>query len=237
MNSAESHSVLVVDDDEDVGEVIAAILSDEGYTVSTLSDVSDDSFRTAIGQLEPDLILLDGAGRSEYGEGWLEAARVHLRHRPIPIIMLTGHALDAREAEAGGTARAQAAAFAAILLKPFSLDTLIRVVSETVSDEPFNHSETGERRRTEALTGRLRAIGATEIRPSNRREWATFLLPPDEMIYQLYWWQSQGQYLLGAYSAGGIFERLGTFWELDDALAACEARKHATGTQDPSLVL
>ena len=90
MTDAQRHSVLVVDDDEDVGEVIAAILSDEGYAVHILSDVSDESFRTAIGQLEPDLILLDGAGRSEYGEGWLEAARVHLRQRPIPVVMLTG---------------------------------------------------------------------------------------------------------------------------------------------------
>jgi len=224
MSSPEGHSVLVVDDDEDVGEVIAAILSDEGYAVHVLSDVSDESFRTAIGQLEPDLILLDGAGHAEYGQGWLEAARVHLRQRPIPVVMLTGHSHDAREAEAGGTERAQAAAFAAILLKPFGLDQLLNVVATTVSDEPFNHSETGEQRRTESLTGRLESIGATDIRPSARREWATFLLPPDERVYQLYWWQEQAQYLLGAYLTDGIFERLGTFWELDDALAACQAR-------------
>ena len=216
--------MLVVDDDEDVGEVIAAILSDEGYAVHILADVSDESFRTAIGQLEPDLILLDGAGQSEYGEGWLEAARVHLRQRPIPVVMLTGHSHDAREAEAADTERARAAAFSAILLKPFGLDQLLSVVATTVSDEPFNHSESSERRRTDALTSRLVGIGATDVRPSARREWATFLLPPDERVYQLYWWQKHAQYLLGAYSADGIFERLGTFWELDDALAACEAR-------------
>ena len=226
MTDAQRHSVLVVDDDEDVGEVIAAILSDEGYAVHILSDVSDESFRTAIGQLEPDLILLDGAGRSEYGEGWLEAARVHLRQRPIPVVMLTGHSHDAREAEAAGTERARAAAFSAILLKPFGLDQLLNVVATTVSDEPFNHSESGERRRTDALTSRLAGIGAMDVRPSARREWATFRLPPDERIYQLYWWQEHAQYLLGAYSVDGIFERLGTFWELDDALAACEARRH-----------
>ncbi len=75
------------------------------------------------------------------------------------------------------------------------------------------------------LSGRLESIGATEIRPSARREWATFRLPADERVYQLYWWQEQAQYLLGAYSTDGIFERLGAFWELDDALAACQARK------------
>lgn len=227
MRGSKSPSVLVVDDDEDVGEVIAAMLVDEGYTVDTLSDVSDESFRLAIAQREPDLILLDGAGRSEYGEGWLEAARVHLRQRPIPVIMLTAHSRDASEARAGGTPRAQAAAFADVLLKPFTLDTLIDAVSKAVGHEPFNHSETGERRRTESLTERLRAIGATDIRPSTRREWATFRLPPDERVYQLYWWQSEGQYLLGAYDDDGVFQRLGTHWELNDALAACDARRRA----------
>lgn len=226
MSDAQGQSVLVVDDDEDVGEVIAAILGDEGYAVHVLSDVSDESFRTAIGQLEPDLILLDGAGRSEYGEGWLEAARVHLRNRPIPVVMLTGHAHDAREAEVGGTERAEAAAFAAILLKPFGLDKLVNVVATTISETPFNHSETGEHARTDSLTNRLEEIGATDIRPSARREWATFRLPPDERVYQLYWWQKQAQYLLGAYATDGIFERVGTFWELDDALAECKERTH-----------
>lgn len=228
MTSAEHHSVLVVDDDEDVGEVIAAILVDEGYTVHTLTDVSDESFRTAIGQLEPDLILLDGAGRHEYGEGWLEAARVHRRQRPIPVIMLTGHSLDASEAAAGATKRAQTAAFAAVLLKPFALDSLVDTVARTVSREPFNHSPAGELRRTDSLIARLKAIGASDIQPSTRREWATFVLPPDERVYQLYWWQKQAQYLLGVYSDDGIFERLGTFWELDDALATAGARKGGT---------
>lgn len=229
MNGAGSLSVLVVDDDEDVGEVIAAILSDEGYSVHTLTDVSDESFRTAIGQLEPDLILLDGAGREEYGEGWVEAARVQLRPRPIPVIMLTGHAMDATEAEAGGTERAQSAAFAAVLLKPFGLDTLIDTVAMTVSSEPFNHSPSSELRRTEVLTGSLEEIGATDIRPSTRREWATFRLPPDERMYQMYWWQQQAKYLLGVYSDDGVFERLGAFWELDDALAAADARRRRDG--------
>lgn len=224
MSGATSPTVLVVDDDEDIGEVIAAMLLDEGYRVETISDVSPDSFRTALGQLEPDLILLDGAGRSEYGEGWVQAARVHHRQRPIPIIMLTAHSKDAHEAEEGDTERAQAAAFADVLLKPFELDTLIASVARAVSHEPFNHSAAGEQRRTESLIGKLGAIGATDIRPSPRREWATFRLPPDDAVYQLYWWQGKGQYLLGAYSPDGIFERLGTFWELDDALAACEAR-------------
>ena len=234
MSGAKRPSILVVDDDEDVGDVVAAILSDEGYSVTALSDLSGESFRIALGRLEPDLILLDGAGRHEYGEGWLQAARVHLRERPVPVIMLTAHAQDAREAREGGTPRAISAAFAAVLLKPFSLDTLIDAVSKAVSHEPFSRSDTAERHRTEALVARLVAIGATDIRPSARREWATFRLSPaDRRVHQLYWWQREGQYLLGAYSEHGVFERLGTFWELDDALAACGERLKASDPHEP----
>lgn len=226
MSGAKRPSILVVDDDEDVGDVVAAILSDEGYSVTTISDLSGEAFRVTLGKLEPDLILLDGAGRHEYGEGWLQAARVHLRDRPVPVIMLTAHAQDAREARSGETPRAQSAAFAAVLLKPFKLDTLIEVVAQSVSHTPFNRSDSAEHRRTDSLVAALRAIGATGILPSARRQWATFRLPPDDRTYQLYWWQQQGQYLLGAYRGDGVFDKLGTFWELDEALAACQARVH-----------
>ncbi|MEP7082556.1 MAG: response regulator [Chloroflexota bacterium] len=231
MSGDKRPSILVVDDDEDVGDVVAAILSDEGYSVSTISDLSGEAFRTALGKLEPDLILLDGAGRHEYGEGWLQAARVHLRDRPVPVIMLTAHAQDAREARAGVSPRAESAAFAAVLLKPFSLDTLVETVSKSVSHSPFNRSDAAEQRRTDSLVTELRAIGATGILPSARRQWATFRLPPDDRIYQLYWWQRQGQYLLGAYSRDGIFDKLGTFWELGDALAACQTRVRGPAPQ------
>ncbi|MGZ8481315.1 MAG: response regulator [Candidatus Limnocylindria bacterium] len=234
MSGAKRPTILVVDDDEDVGDVVAAILGDEGYSVTTLSDMSGDAFRITLGKLEPDLILLDGAGRHEYGEGWLQAARVHLRERPVPVIMLTAHALDAREAMEGGTPRAISAAFAAVLLKPFSLDTLIDAVSKAVSHEPFSRSDTAEQHRTEALVAKLGAIGATDIRPSARREWATFRLSPaDRRVHQLYWWQKEGQYLLGAYSEHGVFEPLGTFWELDDALAACGDRLKPSDPHEP----
>ena len=225
MSGVDSPMVLVVDDDADVGDFIAAVLLDEGYRVETISDVSPESFRTALGQIEPDLILLDGAGRHEYGDGWVQAARVHDRLRPIPIIMLTGHSKDAHEAEEGGSTRAQAAAFSDILLKPFALDTLLEAVSKAVSHEPFNRSTTGEQLRTTTLIEKLRAIGAADIQPSSRREWATFRLSPDDLVYQLNWWQRKAQYLLGVYSSDGVFERLGSFWELTDALAACEQRK------------
>ena len=56
-------SILCVDDDRDVVEVVQAILEDEGYAVSCLYDLTDDALLRTIGRLEPDAVLLDGLRR------------------------------------------------------------------------------------------------------------------------------------------------------------------------------
>jgi DNA-binding NtrC family response regulator len=50
--------ILVIDDDRDMGEVVTAVLGDEGYQVTVLEHISDETVRAAIGSLEPDCILL-----------------------------------------------------------------------------------------------------------------------------------------------------------------------------------
>ena len=45
-------SILCVDDDRDVVEVVQAILEDEGYAVSSLYDLTDDALLRTIGRLE-----------------------------------------------------------------------------------------------------------------------------------------------------------------------------------------
>jgi CheY-like chemotaxis protein len=105
-------SVLCVDDDRDVVEVVAAILEDEGYAVSSLYDLSDDALLRTIGRLEPDAILLDGLAREAYGESWDLAASIGNRPRPVPVVMFTAHRRDVVEAEEGASERANQAAFA-----------------------------------------------------------------------------------------------------------------------------
>ena len=93
--------VLVIDDDRDITELLHAVLTDEGYAVSTLTEIASDPIRAAVGQLEPDCILLDGQSPMGYGQSWAEAAWLHARARPIPVIMFTARQDAAREAEAG----------------------------------------------------------------------------------------------------------------------------------------
>lgn len=213
--------ILVIDDDHDVGEVVTAILSDEGYEVTTLDHISDEAVRAAIGRIEPDCILLDGAEATEYAEAWVTAADVRHRQRPIPTVMFTAHTIDAAEAVEATSERAAEAGFSAVLRKPFHLDELVATVERAVAQAvPFNHSEGAEHARTEELVARLTAAGARDVRPSARREWANFRnAAGDEM--QLYWWQAAGAYLVARYSADGArLELVGHYFGLDAAIGA-----------------
>lgn len=214
--------VLVVDNDENIAELVAAILDDEGYAVTTLTQTDHDAIAEAVGRLEPDCILLDGAGSGpEFGGSWAEAAYYSNRARPVPTIMFTAHADAVHEARELGSKRAQAADFAAVVAKPFGLDELLAAVEKaTGQSDRFDRSEGGERARTAELVTELEATGATDIRASNRREWATFVSPEDQRIYQLYWWQSLGRYVLGRYDDDARLELVGRYFERRAAIEA-----------------
>lgn len=215
------HRVLLVDDDADIADVVLAILTDEGYAVEVLEDTSHPSILAAVGKQEPDCILLDGAKGHEYGSSWAEAAYLGARERSIPTIMFSAHAGDVREAKAEETERARAADFAAILAKPFSLDELLEAVATACGTaEPFIHSAAGDRERTVQLVRRLRELGATDIRTSDRREWATFRRTADGAICQLYWWQRMGVYVAGRYEEDATLSSVGQFFELEAAIMA-----------------
>ena len=228
MNTDAPYRVLLIDDDADVANVVLAILTDEGYAVSILVDTSHESILAAVGKQEPDCVLLDGSGATEYGSSWADAAYLAARERAIPTIMFSAHVLEAREAREGTSDRARAADFAAVLEKPFSLDDQLAAVATACGrSEVFNRSAEGDRERTLALTRRLRELGASDIRTSDRREWATFRPEDSEVIRQLYWWQRMGVYLVGSYGSEGGLTPIGQFFELEAAIAAALANHPA----------
>lgn len=215
------YRVLLVDDDADVADVVVAILTDEDYLVDVLADTSHESVLVAVGQQEPDCILLDGAGGPEYGSSWGEAAYLGARERPIPTIMFSAHGRDVKEAQQEESDRARAADFAAVVAKPFSLDDLLDAVATACGrSEQFKQTPAGDRERTLSLARRLRELGARDIRTSDRREWATFRRRDDESICQLYWWQKMGLYVAGCYQDDAVLTPIGQFFELDAAIAA-----------------
>lgn len=214
-----TRKVLVIDNDRDVTDLVYAILTDEGFAVSTLHDQSIDAIRTAINLGEPDCVLLDGQSISEYGQSWDEAAWLSSRDRRVPTIMFTAHADDLKEAAAGDSPRSRAAAFAGILPKPFDIDELIDKVTSAVGDSgPFDTSAAAEQDRTVALLARLQAAGGRDVHVSTRREWANFV-SPHEKFTQLYWWQRDGVYYVVHHAeVGGVLRTLGRFYDLDTAI-------------------
>ena len=209
--------VLCVDDDRDIAEVVEAILVDEGYDVSCLYTLDDDALRRTVGRLEPDCVLLDGLPGPEYGS-WESAAWLEHRARRVPVVMFTAHQPDSREAQQAQTDRARRAGFAAVLLKPFDVDDLIGAVATAVGrSKLFGRGATAEKERTTALVTALQARGATDIRPSEARESASFR-DTDSHLWQINWWQSRGVYQLGRYDENGIMAMAGQFSELAAAI-------------------
>jgi DNA-binding response OmpR family regulator len=52
--------VLVVEYDPVIGDLVYAVLTDEGYDVEMLGATVPDAIRVAVGRFEPDCVLLDG---------------------------------------------------------------------------------------------------------------------------------------------------------------------------------
>ncbi|HSJ00174.1 MAG TPA: response regulator [Patescibacteria group bacterium] len=125
--------VLCVDDDREIGETVQAILTDEGYDVTCLFENNDRELRRAIGALQPDCVLLDSSSRTDYGPSWAAAGWIHHLARSVPVVMFSAHLADSQEAVANLTERAQEAGFAAVILKPFSIDQLVAAVSVAVA--------------------------------------------------------------------------------------------------------
>ncbi len=214
------HRVLVVDRDEDLTDIVVAILTDDGYAVATLAAIDHAAIAAAVGREEPDCLLLDSEMRTAFGSSWAEAAYLAARERSVPTIMFTTETGDVEEAREGTSDRAEAAEFAAVLQKPFDLDELLDAVAVACKRSvAFDRSPNGERNRSLALVRELRAAGATDIRVSNRREWATFCNGEAGDLYQLYWWQSAGAYIVGRYDERARLKHVGRFFERDADIA------------------
>jgi DNA-binding response OmpR family regulator len=218
MGTPKTPSVLCVDDDRDIAEVVEAALSDDGYAISCLYTLEDEAVLRAVGRLEPDCVLLDGTSGPEYGDSWVAAAEIASRHRPVPVIMFTAHQAAVDEAEARETDRAVAANFAGILPKPFHLDDLLTAVAAAVGrSAPFDRGATAEAARTRALVKALKSRGAREVVPSKLREWALFRNAAGSLM-QLYWWQARGVYQVGRYTDEGTLSMLGQLVDRDAAI-------------------
>jgi two-component system nitrogen regulation response regulator NtrX len=81
--------ILVIDDETDIRELVAGILSDEGHETRTAGDA--DAALTAISERLPNLVFLDVWLQGSRLDGLELLDEVKRRHPDLPVVMISGH--------------------------------------------------------------------------------------------------------------------------------------------------
>ncbi len=119
--------ILVVDDESDIRELIAAILGDEGYATRTAKD--SDTTLAALAERRPSLLVLDIWLQGSRLDGIELLEEVKRRDPTLPVIIISGHG---NIETAVGAIKRGAYDF---IEKPFQADQLLLVVARATETE------------------------------------------------------------------------------------------------------
>ncbi|MFN3522914.1 MAG: sigma-54-dependent transcriptional regulator [Phenylobacterium sp.] len=133
--------ILVVDDEADIRELVAGILSDEGYAVRTAAD--SEQALAAIRARKPSLLILDIWMQGGGMDGLELLDLVKQLDADLPVIMISGHG----NIETAVSAIKRGAY--EFLEKPFKSDRLLLVVERAL--EAANLRRENRRLRTQAI--------------------------------------------------------------------------------------
>ena len=119
-----SKKILVVDDERDIVDILAAFLKHEGYNVISAFDGEEGAYK-AISE-KPDLVIMDVMMPKVDGFGGVKIIKAQKETASIPIIMLTAkdQQLDKDKALALG--------INAYLVKLFDLEDLRNTVKQLI---------------------------------------------------------------------------------------------------------
>ena len=81
--------ILIIDDETDIRELVAGILSDEGHETRTAHDA--DSALAAIADRVPRLIFLDIWMQGSRLDGLALLDQIKIMHPGVPVVMISGH--------------------------------------------------------------------------------------------------------------------------------------------------
>src|SRR5688572_8431920 len=149
--------VLVVDDEADIRELVAGILTDEGYDVRTAND--SESGLAAVRARKPALLILDIWMQGGGMDGLELLDMVKALDADLPVIMISGHG---NIETAVSSIKRGAYEF---LEKPFKSDRLLLVVERAL--EATNLRRENRRLRAQAITpdGLMgRSVAAQQLR-------------------------------------------------------------------------
>jgi two-component system, NtrC family, nitrogen regulation response regulator NtrX len=84
-----ANDILIVDDEEDIRELVAGILSDEGHAARTARNA--DEALAAIATRRPHLVFLDIWLQGSRLDGLQVLEAIQKLHRALPVVMISGH--------------------------------------------------------------------------------------------------------------------------------------------------
>jgi CheY-like chemotaxis protein len=121
--SRQRDRILVVDDDQDARELIAAVLMQAGYAI----EVASDGFEALrkLGQTHPDLILTDFQMPGMHGVELIQ--QIRRSNSEIPVILATG--METRDL----CTSAEGYGAIACLVKPINLEELLWTIDSTLA--------------------------------------------------------------------------------------------------------
>jgi hypothetical protein len=123
-----SGTVLLVEDEPDVRELLATTLTHAGYSVVAASDGREAIAAFESGRDEIDIIVTDVVMPQTGGPALVRAARAH--RRGLKVLFISGYAADNAASEVGEDADTR------FLQKPFSRDQLLRRIAQLLSVKP-----------------------------------------------------------------------------------------------------
>jgi len=147
--------VLIVDDEEDIRELVAGVLDDEGYETRTAANA--DAALDALAARRPSLVLLDVWLQGSRLDGLEVLEEIKKRDPSIPVLMISGHGnIDTAVA----AIRKGATDF---IEKPFEADRLLHLVARATETERLRRENQALKARVgqdEELTGTSSAINS-----------------------------------------------------------------------------
>src|SRR4029078_11199721 len=116
--------ILIVDDEEDIRDLIAGLLHDEGYSTRVAGD--SESALAAIRARRPQLVVLDIWLQGSKMDGLEVLDTIKREHSDLPVVMISGH----------GTVETAVASIKKgaydVVEKPFKADRLLHVVERAL---------------------------------------------------------------------------------------------------------
>lgn len=154
--------ILIVDDERDIRELVAGVLSDEGYDCRTAGD--SQSALDAIDQRRPSLVLLDVWLHGSPMDGLEVLDAIKAREPELPVIIFSGHGNIDTAVSAIGRGAVD------FIEKPFEAEKLLHLVGRATETERLRRENAQLRQGftpSDEFTGNSSAIN--QVRATLRR--------------------------------------------------------------------